>query len=515
VRVQLMISERLKSKTTFGFLLVCVLAVLIFLEFLTFVCWLLLGFLGANDIYAGLLNLESCFFYASSSLAPLFTSLLMFSWLPILAFTSFLKGRFKQSLNPKAAFPDKVSIFARLTLERAVKPTPLDRHCGFIAVFSLLSILLTTTYPYLPALNPSGKFVGVDIPFYEKALVELRGLGSFQDVVSAAFVHYQDRPLSILLLFFMWRLTWLSPLEAAQFSPVILGLTLVLCTFLFARLFRFNMFSASLTMLFTSFSFHVTVGMYGGFVANWVAVIFLYGFWGFTFAALKKGAWSCLTPTVALQGLLFFSHANTWAMCMGVVLVLLLLFLLERISKGGDGFKCQILFTILFCGVLLNTVRNSLLNVSLERVEAAEVAKTGISLENLQMFWHILNVSLFSYKGTSFMNPPLLALAFIGSLTIYFNDDKASKIFKAFIIASTFPFVLGDQVIQTRILYNLPLQIFALIGLYALQAAVEFCFEREEAAKLNKLLFLLVVFVNLNYALRCSFNLTAINFFPG
>lgn len=84
----------------------------------------------------------------------------------------------------------------------------------------------------------------------------------------------------------------------------------------------------------------------------------------------------------------------------------------------------------------------------------------------------------------------------------------------AFLIASAFPFLLGNQVMQIRIMYNLPLQILAFLSLYTLTGTVTLCFERKEATKLNRLLTLLVVFVNVNYALRCSFYLITLNFFP-
>lgn len=510
----MILQKHLKIKSMLSLLLTCTLAVLLFLEFSSFICQLLRGFFGENSIFAPLLNAESSLFYASSSIAPLSTTLLMFSWLPLIIFKHFLKGRFKSNLNSKANSLHEISSFMRLPLEKASKPSFFNRNHQFIAVFSLMSVLLITVYPYLPALNPSEKFVGVDIPFYEKKLVELKSLGDFPSIVSAAFFHTPDRPLSILLLFFTWRLTWLSALEAAQFSPIILGLILILCTFLFARLLRFNFFSASLIMLFTSFSFHVTVGMYGGFIANWIALIFLYAFWGFIFVALKRKIWSYCLPAVVLQGLLMFSHVDTWAMSMGILFILFLLFLADWISKRSNNFEWLMLLCVLVCGILLNMLRNNFLNVNLGNIEAAEVAKTSLSLGNLLMFWHILNVSLISYKGISFMNPILFILAFIGSLAIVFNDDLVSKIFKAFIIASAFPFLLGDQIMQTRIMYNLPLQIFASLGLYTLTVLVNLYFEPKEATKLNKLLVLLVVFVNLNYALRCSFHLTTINFFP-
>jgi len=383
-------------------------------------------------------------------------------------------------------------------------------------VFSLITVFLVTVYPYLPALNPTGRFVGVDIPFYEKKLLELNSLRDFPSIVSKAFISYADRPVSILLLFFGWKLTWLSAVEAAQFSPIILGLILVFATYMFARLLGFTQFSASMVMLFTSFSFHITVGMYGGFIANWIGLIFYYLFWGFLCLAMRSGSWlHCLT-SMAFLGLLMFSHAETWGMSMGVLLLLFSLHFLKWIFKRRSGKNESLMLLAVLCfGALLNLARNAFLNVGLGKVEAVGVAQTSVSLGNLLNFWGILSESILSFKGISFINPLLDLLAFIGSLAVFLNRSRKSEIFKALIIGSSPLFLLGDRVLQTRIMYNLPIQIFALIGLYTISSALESRFEEAEAEKLKKLLTIYVILVNVNYALRCSFHLTTINFFPG
>ena len=240
----------------------------------------------------------------------------MFSWIPLLTFKHFFKHGSEANLKSKAACPRNFSSLIRSSYDKAFECEKSGRHNYYVMVFSLITVFLVTVYPYLPALNPTGRFVGVDIPFYEKKLLELNSLRDFPSIVSKAFISYADRPVSILLLFFGWKLTWLSAVEAAQFSLIILGLILVFATYMFARLLGFTQFSASMVMLFTSFSFHITVGMYGGFIANWIGLIFYYLFWGFLCLAMRSGSWlHCLT-SMAFLGLLMFSHAETWGMSM-------------------------------------------------------------------------------------------------------------------------------------------------------------------------------------------------------
>jgi hypothetical protein len=211
-----------------------------------------------------------------------------------------------------------------------------------------------------------------------------------------------------------------------------------------------------------------------------------------------------------------FSHAETWGMSMGVLLLLFSLHFLKWIFKRRSGKNESLMLLAVLCfGALLNLARNAFLNVGLGKVEAVGVAQTSVSLGNLLNFWGILNESILSFKGISFINPLLDLLAFIGNLAVFLNRSKKSEIFKALIIGSSLLFLLGDRVLQTRIMYNLPIQIFALIGLYTISSALESRFEEAEAEKLKKLLTIYVILVNVNYALRCSFHLTTINFFPG
>ena len=102
--------------------------------------------------------------------------LFMFSWIPLLTFKQLFKRGSEANLKLKAAWPHNFSTVISSSYDKAFEREKLSRHYYFIAVFSLIAVLLVTIYPYLPALNPLGRFVGVDIPFYEKKLLELNSL---------------------------------------------------------------------------------------------------------------------------------------------------------------------------------------------------------------------------------------------------------------------------------------------------------------------------------------------------
>lgn len=494
-------------------------------EAFSFVCWLLLPLFPSSlnpdgkGIISAFLDTEAWLFFSSAGVAPIFALLWMFSWTiwPFRVFLRFLRGRIHWSskVGKTNVFLNKFAETLRLAVDKAFKPVDSGLNPRILMVASLALVILVAVYPYLPSLNPHGKFVGVDIPFYEKHLMELDSLGDFGGVVHKVFFPpFSDRPLSLLFLFSGWKLTWFSARQTVQFSPILLGLLLVLATYFFVRQAEFNRLSASFAMLFTVFSYHITVGMYGGLIANWISLVFLYVFLGFVFASLKKVSWRLFGVALAFQSFLLFSHANTWGMSMGILGVFFFVLLVECFVKRENSFRPLMLLMILVVGMSLNAIRNFALGISVGTVEVASVAQSGVSLTNLLSVWQTLRVSLGSYMGISFMNPVLLFLASLGGLAMTLNTRLVSRFFTASLVASSIPFFLGDNLVQTRILYDLPVHVFAFLGLLVLLSLAQQFFGGEEAKRIRFLLVLFVIFVCLNYVFRCSFYLTQVNFFP-
>ena len=75
------------------------------------------------------------------------------------------------------------------------------------------------------------------------------------------------------------------------------------------------------------------------------------------------------------------------------------------------------------------------------------------------------------------------------------------------IVASAIPFIFGTWVVHVRILYNLPIHLFAVVGLLFAVKLIESAVARTESRQIGRLLLALAVLVNLNYAIRCSSDL--------
>ena len=492
-----------------------ILLVAVIFESVTFCCWLERAVLGENESCSLILNYESHLFNSLSAIVPILALLLMFSWI-IWPLRAFLHTR-KINISYKKAFLEKIMKIIHSATDEVFGQAKSIRYLDsrILASASLVLTILVTVYPFMPRLNPHGKIVGVDIPSYEMWLLESNLMNDFRGVLQKAFFQYPDRPLALILLFSLWKTTWLSARQIAEYSYVLLGLLLLLVTYLFTRLSGFNRSYASLTMLFTVFSYHITTGMYAGFLANWIGLIFLYLFEGAVLAGLKRNSWRYCIAALTFQSLLLFSHANSWDMTMGILGVFFLFLSLEWLRKKENLSRPLMLLVIMTVGVSLKILRNLSLGVEPGTFEAANVAESCVSLVNIQYLWGTLIYSLGSYKGISLMNPILYFLAGLGGLAVALDNRLASRYFTICLLTSSIPFIFGNHIVQSRIIYDLPLHIFSIFGLCVLLSFTDQLLKGEKnGEKIGLLLVLLVFFVNLNYALRCSFYLTQITFFP-
>ena len=515
----MMIVNVVRMKSLVARLLVWVLIAAIAFESFSFFCQLGRMVFGENESCLLLLNAESQMFFSSAAIAPVFALLWIFSWIiwPLRIFLRLCSTKLHRNtkVERKKPFLAESVKTVRSALDKLFKPVDFGLESKILTVASFVLVILITVYPYVPSLNPSGKFVGVDTPYYKRQLMELDLFDNLHGVVHKVFFQSPDRPFSLSLLFLGWKLTWFSAGDAVQFSPILLGLLLVLVTYFFLRQTGFNGFYVSLTMLFTAASHHITVGMYGGLLANWISLVFLYLFGGFVFVSLKKESWRFCAVALVFHSLLLFSHANTWDMSMGILSVFFLVLFLEWLIKRDNSFRPLMLLVILIVGFSLNILRNLVLGVGLGTVEAVGVGESRISLANIGSLWQTLILSLGSEMGISFMNPILLFLAGVGGSAVALDNRLVSRFFTACIIASSIPFVFGNQVVQTRILYDLPVHIFSIFGLVVLLSLVEQLVKDQKVKeRIGSLFVLVVIFVNLNYALRCSFYLTQVDFFP-
>lgn len=493
-------------------------------EMASLVCWLLIPFfpsiLRGNEgsLANTLVNAEYGLFLSTAALAPLFTALLMFSWAPIILIwlgrsCSVFRGKRVRLAFGRSSAKDHVEVSSSglsLLFDHLFDWTrDRSRRWLLILVASIALSFFVAVYPYLPGLNPAGKPVGVDIRlgYYQDRLQETDKYGDFVSTFSHMFFSSPDRPLSLFLMYLGWRVAGISASQMVQFLPAILSPLLVLVTFFFARKSGLNRWASSVASLFATFSFHTTVGLFGGFLSNWIGLLFLYLSLGFLFWSLQKGSWGLLGFAIVFHVALLFSHAYTWEMSFGILIMFFLIVLIRWLKERKGALEVKMVFALLAADLMVGLARSTVLGLGATSVEVMHVSTEPLSLFFVQSFWSTLNRSLTIEMGISFMNPFLLSLAILGGFGVAFNSQRISRFLLACVGLSVVPFVLGDAVVQTRILYDLPVHIFAFFGLMLVVKLLEKLFDGQEGKRMGTMLIILAVLLDLNYALRCSFNL--------
>jgi hypothetical protein len=471
-----------------------------------------------QSVFYNLLEFEDSLILSISKITPFLAFSYFFSWtiLPITIFTKWIIKRKKNLGDLKSEgerLHDSIFSFFNSRLDRVFTSLSFGGRIPLIIIgIVIVIVIIFAIYPYSPRLNPFGESIGVDIPFYEWRLIRLDASNNLDVFISKLFF-FRDKSLSILLLFSLWKITWFSPQQIASFSPIILGLALIGVTYFFSRKAGLNLFYTSLILLFTATSFHVTSGIFGGFIANWFYIIFLYSFWGFIFLSLKLNSWRFLFLAIVMNSFMLFSHASSWGMNAGILGVLFLLMFFKWLTKKEGKIRPIMLSTVLIIGFGLNFLRNYIFTIGPSSVEVVGVASERIMLTNLFNFWETFNISIETVLGITLSNPLIFFLATIGGLFLVFNNKLISRFLTVCTFASSIPLILGDQIIQTRIIYNLPIHITAAFGLFIILNSSKKL--NENKVKIfYKLLILVVILFNINYVFRCLLYFLKIGFFP-
>jgi hypothetical protein len=484
----------MKRRKTVSLVAIYLILILAIIEISALTCWLIFPFypkLSQEGNCKYLVDLETKMFLLAGCLAPVLTVLFLFSWVIKLLLSRFNLLRRLMTLFPQG---DDNSNTAYLK-----KPFPL-----LLLACSIVLSFLVTFYPYMPGLNADMHPIGVDFPFYEEWLMKSSDKDFFS-VFTTSFFGHPDRPLSLLILYLAKCASGVTASSIAQFFPLILGPVLVLSVYSFMREVNNPWYVPSLTAFLSVASFHISVGIYGFFLSNWMALIELYLFMGFYFSSLRKKSCSRMATALLLSICLLFTHSWTWGMAIGILFVYLLFILVFK-RKSQSKFEIRILIILILVNVLVCIIRNYTLGWAAGDFETLKTAEKTVSTSALGFFWDDLLYTFLHTMYGFFVNPMALLLAVLGGLIIAFDDKPVNRYLTSWLVASSLFFVLGSgSMIKSRILLNIPLPVFESLGLIGITRVIQRVFEPSKASLIKILMMLLVLLVSLNYVFRCAF----------
>lgn len=333
-----------------------------------------------------------------------------------------------------------------------------------IAVYLFLCIILAVTItliPHIPAINPNNQRLGVDTPRYETwlTLMDNQSISPINFALKSA----GDRPLTLLILFFITETTNADQFQVVEYSPTLLAPLLILVTFFLTRQLTANDKIAVVASVLSVISFQTLIGIYSGFYANWLALVLGYAGFGLLVKCLKRPSKFGLVVLGLLMIGMLFAHTYTWTIMISVAFVFL--FVLHALNYYPRK-HILLLYLVLSSSIAVDVMKSSWTG-----------SLTGLESDVSIGFGHGFGISQFSerlgtlaqtvqtYYGGVYANIAILGLVLYW--LIRSQPRELTNIFiMIFLSTALIPLFIGDYVLQSRVLYDIPFQIPSAISLY-------------------------------------------------
>jgi hypothetical protein len=399
-------------------------------------------------------------FLLFSSLSPVLLILIFFCFPVKLLMNRIVTRILKLKQNWQWSY-DSLNLSDKLDRVR-----PKKTRAVYLLIFVLISICLALL-PQLPPINKDNQQIGTDSFFYVEFIVSLQQSENLQDFLKTAFIdlHRGDRPISVIFMFLLTTFIDAPVLDTLEYLPIILGPSLVLVVYFLTR----ELTSSETTSLFAAFltgigNLQVSIGIFAGFYANWVALIVGYASLVFFFRFLKTSSKISLFIFSILVVTTLFSHAYTWS----ILMIIMGIFLgISFFMKYYPRKRIILLLVIVLSSVVIDVVKTMIVESagSSGGVElVAELAQRSVKLQNLAVMWDTLIFATQHKFGGIFCNFIVIGLVFYwlmrSNLRIHFN-----MFITVFLMIGIGPLLFGDWIVQSRVFYNIPFQIPAAIAL--------------------------------------------------
>lgn len=332
-----------------------------------------------------------------------------------------------------------------------------------IGLYLLLSIVLGVTLAFLPhlsAINPNHERLGVDTPRYTQWLNNIENQTA--NPIYFTIKSPGDRPLTLIVLLLIKESTKLDTFQAVEYSPVILISPLILVTFFLTRQLTSNAKVSLLAAFLSSISFQSIVGIYSGFYANWLALILGYLGFGLIVRYLKKPSKFCAAALVATMTCLLLAHVYTWTIIIAVSFVFLFVLL---VLKSYPRKRILLVYLILSSSIAVDVLKSTWTGSSTGLEADVSLGRQGLGIGQFGERLKTLADTVQIYYGGIYANIAILGLGLYWLIRC--NPKDLASIFSLIFMSSAIvPLFIGDWVLQSRVIYEIPFQMPAAIGLF-------------------------------------------------
>ncbi len=392
------------------------------------------------------------------------------------------------------------TLFMRIPAEEEGKLKTKTLILGIVA--TVATAIVVTAYAYVHLQGTS--LVGVDAPYYFHWLASASKNGPLN-----AF--QTDRPVTLIITYTIRFLTTLSPLDTAKVMPLLCAGGLSLSVFWFVRTGTRNDFLALTSALMSVFAFQTTVGMYAYFLANWIAIIFSFIMLTYVLKSLHSGKWRYMFLASFVGMLIVLTHIYTWVLAMALIGAYVGYAIVQTLRrKTTENQDIKKLASFMASNALFYTIYallpfgNSLGDSG---TKVINFVSPSFSLSAIANIYSGVASSIELWVGGLFANSLLLILAIAGMFALNVQQNKFDRILVLWVAVPSITLftVSPENFLFHRILYLLPIQVVAAIGLQQLLLRLTAVSKGQNIRFLRvlKALVVLVVFLFLyNYALR-------------
>jgi len=439
-------------------------------------------------------------------LAPWLLSIFLFSWLllPILEMIA-------RRLNLKTFWQNMYGNVQRDHPSGRMLPHWLYSFLGIFLLLLFAGFLVY--YPYFY----ESRLLGVDTKYYFERLVKMEDWESCKNVL------FYDHFAAIRMPYFMWLyllklLTGFQAMRVVQIAPILPICLLALSTYFFVKVGTRDEFVSLLSSVLTVFSMHMSVGMFAGIFANWLALPGVLILLTFLLKASEGSSGRYVVGACFMSFCVLLTHGWTWGIAMAVLVVSVALAILCRKSKLS-GLKCPSWFVVtsvvitvnmaLVSSIVFGTLFSPVVSGARSAVFSGyfDVAQS-MSLIN---FWRLTsNVwhTLRWYVGGFMAMPLAFILGLFGVMSVRDMKEDFNRMVLSFLLPISVGFVLVDSWYQWRFMYILPLEVYMALGVSFLtrrfyKIATQYGGEGKKWRKLFLILFVAVIVLSfMNYAFR-------------
>lgn len=391
-------------------------------------------------------DIQSKLFYAAGLLSPGLMAILIFSF--ALRPAVYSSVRWKKLLE-------------RFTNEFQNVNQSKKTAYALLVVACFISIGLGV-YVYLPSINNNFQNVSVDAPFYINQLDLIKSHGIFAK--GGPFDRNIDRAFSLLIFYGITAALNQPAQYVVAFLPIPLTVSLVITTFVLVRYGLRNNLAAGFAAILTAFSVQFVVGVYAGFFSNLMALSFaMVALFLFLKYQNNEKRYLSFSLFILVMVLLLITHVYTWVfLASAIVLSTLIMSLARKNANRRSELRQNIPIYLGICSmvgiVLVIASVSSISGVT----HLTNLASSDVNPNFFATRWFTTNYTFRIYLGGFLTNSLLIAIAIFWALKVDYGNRFNVLILSGIYITSIFFFV-GDTVVQSRMFYNVPLQIPAAI----------------------------------------------------